>query len=217
MSAERIVSFLVGILVGVLGSAAASVGPWAILRPEPRHPGSTALEATDRAALETKGREAVASPVPPPEPERVAAPEPATLAIERPEEAARRRAECDRARFALDEWRELLHPFDRYYAEWLTLPEAQQVPRDERATLRLWLTKDAPCWLRPGEAAVVLDIVQGNWRAYGGQTVQESLILTLGPQRVLEEAPDEWARELATWYDEAEWLRLFGSERPQIP
>lgn len=127
-------------------------------------------------------------------------------------------AERDALREQLSEVRleieRLRYPADTPYGHFLRSYEAKQITDPAMRDKVRYTLDDIPVVLRPGEASwIVRRYQEKDWKSYA-PTVEEAVIRFLGPQRVLREAPPSWVESQRDWYDDEEWLALFGTPKP---
>ena len=85
----------------------------------------------------------------------------------------------------------------------------EQVERDQVK----YALEEIPVFLNAGEATWIVERYRNDdWKSYA-ETRDVAMIRFIGPARVLAEAPPEKMTQYRDWYDESEWLALFGTAK----
>lgn len=169
-------------------------------------------QSANRSASEPATHSHLEQPVSPGTDSRVAAQEPDPTSTSEPatDPCAELRAEFAATEAELRHRLEVLRQNEgRTPVEHLTtLPDAQMLDDRGRKFLEALLARDMPFYLRPGEALWIAEYEATQpWST-------ADVIRFLGPQRLLAEAPPSWIELRKGFYDEAEWLAIFGTPRP---
>lgn len=119
------------------------------------------------------------------------------------------------ATIRFEEEQRRIHDGQDPWSHFLRLPDAELITdRKERQFLEMLLKDgEVPLYLQAGEALWIAEqerIGVDAWNQLGG--FRPSIILFLGPERILREAPPGWLREFC---DEEEWLEWVGWTMPE--
>jgi hypothetical protein len=107
------------------------------------------------------------------------------------------------------------YPDDSPYGIFVHSYEAEQIKDSEERRQVKYALDEVEVWLRPGEATWLVERHRNNdWKQYG-ETRDVAMIRFYGPQRVLAEASPSQLKQYMEWYDEGEWLALFGTPKEE--
>jgi hypothetical protein len=103
------------------------------------------------------------------------------------------------------------YPEDSPYGAFLQSYEAEQLPDQLERDQVKYALEEIPVFLNAGEATWIVERYRNDdWKSYA-ETRDVAMIRFIGSARVLAEAPPEKMDQYREWYDESEWLALFGT------
>lgn len=104
---------------------------------------------------------------------------------------------------------------DTPYGAFLHSYEAEQITDTLERDQVKYALDEISVMLQPGEATWLAERHRNNdWKGFG-ETRDEAMIRFFGGARVLATVTPEKLATYKEWYDESEWLALFGTPKPQ--